>query len=353
MAPRFIDYTESRNNNLDFLRFFLAALVIVSHSYSFFGIPDLLQRISRDTLHLGDAAVDFFFLLSGFLITRSWLSSKGVGDYLKKRALRIYPAFIVAGLFCALIVGPIGSGDAARYLRAIHWPHFCLDLAMLKFIVWRYSVSFPLFITSNLNGSLWTIRIEFECYLMVILFGLLQWYKKPLILVGVMFALLALFVFLQSPPTFLAHHPGVADLAAHLHLFLAFVAGMCGYLYRDRIPYSPALFWACCVLGLVCAQLGWLRFFLFALGGYPLFFVAFNPKLKLQNWGKNGDFSYGIYLYGWPLQLLAMYWLHNRLSPLSLSFVALILAVGVAFLSWHLVEKPFLKLKKRPVPPTP
>lgn len=355
MRQHFIDYTESRNNNLDFLRFWLAAVVIVSHSYSFTGVPDLLQRISRDTLHLGDAAVDFFFLISGFLITRSWLTSRGTGDYLKKRVLRIYPAFLVAGLFCALVVGPIGSGNVAHYLRAIHWPHFCFDLATLKFVLWRYDVSFPVFSasTNNINGSLWTIRIEFECYLLVIVFGLLQIYRKPQFLVGIMLALFAGFALLQTPPDWLAHRAGIADISAHLHLFVAFVAGMCGYLYRDKIPYAPALFWGCCALGLIFAWMGWLRLFLFALGGYPLFFVAFNPKLKLQNWGKNGDFSYGIYLYGWPLQLLVMYWFHNRLPSLLLAVVTLICAVSVAFLSWHVVEKPFLKLKKRPAPAKP
>ena len=349
MRQRFIDYTESRNNNLDFIRFLLAALVIVSHSYSFSGIPDPLQRLSRDTLHLGDAAVDGFFLISGFLITKSWLASRGTGDYLKKRLLRIYPGFLVAGLFCALLIGPIGSGNAAQYFRAVHWPRFCFDLATLKFVLWRYGVSFPLFPNSpyNLNGSLWTIRIEFECYLLVVLFGLLKLYQKPGLLLAFMAALFVGFALLLSPPAALAHRAGLEDIAAHLHLFMAFIAGMCGFLYRDKIPYATGLFWGCCVLGLVFAWMGWIRLFLFVLGGYPLFFVAFNPKLKLQNWGKRGDFSYGIYLYGWPIQLLLLYWFPSRLSPLSLSIGALVCATGVAFLSWHFVEKPFLKLKSR------
>ena len=326
MRQCFLDYTETRNNNLDFLRFWLAAVVILSHSYSFFGVPDPLQRISRDTLHMGDAAVDFFFLISGFLITRSWIGSRGVGDYLKKRVLRIYPAFLVAGLFCALVVGPVGSENAAHYLGAVHWPRFAVDLLTLKFVLWRYGVLFPRFPASiaNLNGSLWTIRIEFECYLLVILFGLLHLYRKPLLLLGVLAAVFAGFALLLAPPAWLAHRGGVGDIAAHMHLLLAFVAGMCAFLYRDKIPYSSALCWGCFVLGLAFAWMGWIRLFLFVLGGYPLFFIAFNPKLKLQNWGKNGDFSYGIYLYGWPLQLLVMYWFPNRLSPILLSVLALI-----------------------------
>src|SRR5688572_2620108 len=86
-----------RRNNFDFLRFALATLVIFSHSFDMLagsnaGNP--LMAASDGQLDFGTLAVELFFILSGYLIAQSFVTSRGVGDYLKKRALRIYPAFV-------------------------------------------------------------------------------------------------------------------------------------------------------------------------------------------------------------------------------------------------------------------
>src|SRR2546422_805983 len=104
-----------RENNFDFLRFFFALLVIYSHSYALVLTRAVSERtepfriLTRGQAAGGALAVDGFFIISGFLIARSWFSSKGLFDYLKKRVLRIYPGFIVAVALCAFLLGAYGA----------------------------------------------------------------------------------------------------------------------------------------------------------------------------------------------------------------------------------------------------
>jgi len=130
-----------------------------------------------------------------------------------------------------------------------------------------------------------------------------------------------------------------------------FLAGSLFFLLRTYIPFSPGL----AVLALAIALVG-CRFrhgmdllMPFA-GTYLIFFIAFNPQLPFANFGKRGDFSYGIYLYAFPVQQLLVQWTGNRLGVMAHFAAATCVTVVLAFLSWHLVEKHFLRMKPRSTP---
>ena len=166
-----------RENNLDFLRFFLAALVVFSHSFALPGYEhwEPIRFLTRGQIDGGSLAVDAFFIVSGFLVTQSWQRSKGLDDYLKKRILRIYPGFVIVTLLCALVVGPLGAANPAAYWQALNPARFMYNTAQLQFFLP------PVFTHLNYhsaNGSLWTIRNEFLCYLMVALVGLNGLYRR-------------------------------------------------------------------------------------------------------------------------------------------------------------------------------
>jgi len=100
-------------NNIGCLRLVLASLVIFAHSPEIIDGDKHREPLTSvfHTISFGALAVDFFFILSGFLITASYFSSVNVWSYLWKRVLRIYPAFIAASLVCILVVGPLAGGD--------------------------------------------------------------------------------------------------------------------------------------------------------------------------------------------------------------------------------------------------
>ena len=171
-TPTLADASQSRRNNLDFLRFFFAALVILDHS--------LILMPSRLPRFYGWLAVNGFFIISGFLITGSWLNSRSPGDYIKKRALRIYPAYLAVTIIGTIVLGMAGAPHFGEFLRHIHPIHFVVktlffltptDYSALT----RFSAQ-PFQYTINL--SVWTIPYEFACYLLVAGLGLVNFYAK-------------------------------------------------------------------------------------------------------------------------------------------------------------------------------
>jgi peptidoglycan/LPS O-acetylase OafA/YrhL len=352
-ATSFGQASESRHNNFDFLRLLLATLVIYSHSFPLLlgaRNRDILWRITGGQMDFGDVAVNAFFVISGFLITGSWLRSRGWWDYLKKRMLRIYPGFAVASLFCTLVVGPLGAPQLSAYLSGLDPQRIIRHIATLTYPHQPGDVFIGL-TYPTLNGSMWTIRYEFWCYLLVAVCGLLGMFRWRAVALALASAALLAFAFQGYDVLNRAPDQGVTGLEQalgdyyHWPRFLAFfLVGMSFYLYRDVIPYTRKLFTLSLIVLAVSAWKG-MAFALPVFGTYALFYVAFQPSLQLQRFTRKGDFSYGLYLYGFPVQQLLIFYGGKALSPHALFILAFVTTLGLAALSWHFVEKPFLKKK--------
>lgn len=101
--------TERRkDNNFDFLRFLAALLVVTSHSFWLYGDPYPEMAMLGGTA-IGTIAVYMFFIISGYLISASWLHSRSATDFVTKRLIRIFPALIVATLLTILLIGPLAT----------------------------------------------------------------------------------------------------------------------------------------------------------------------------------------------------------------------------------------------------
>ena len=337
-----------RENNFDFLRFFFAAMVIFAHSYAFLytGLMqnDPLVRFSNGQVGLGDLAVNSFFLISGFLITRSWIYSNGLKSFAIKRALRLMPALVAALLFCMFVVGPLAttlplgtylrSADTYRYFGfMLHSSLHVYDKLPGVFVHNSYAL--------RVNGSLWTIRQEIVCYAFVALAGLAGAYRRPALLL----AFVAVPYLLDVRGAGVVGTGGIHDF---FHLLTYFMAGMLVYLYRDRIVYARGLMLLSLALIVVSGIMGHLPLVLPVCSAYLLFYIAFNTGIPLQHFARHGDLSYGIYLYAFPIQQLLAAYFRNSLNALSLSLCALAICAALAAVSWRFVEQPFLKLKARP-----
>ncbi|WP_337176805.1 acyltransferase [Paludisphaera sp.] len=340
------DICEGRCNSIDFARFYLASVVIFSHSYIL-----LLKTGNREEpVYVatggqktgGELAVDGFFILSGFLIARSWVTSRGLGDFMRRRVLRIYPGYIAAALFSGLIAAPLLAPDMAEYWRRFSAKSFLLGVVDLKLHIPAESV----------NGSLWTIRYEFLCYLAVAAWGLMGILgRRRLVLMAFLLCLAChagqgCFGWRMpgSRLTWLYGYPGFWP-----RLMSAFLAGVLGYLYRDRIRCSAKLLGAA-VAALVLSALvpAWhlLPVAVPVAGAYAILYLAFQNVPSLVDFGSRGDFSYGIYLYSFPIQRLLVAWFGTWLTPASLTTTAFVGSMGAAFLSWHFIESPFLRRKQ-------
>ncbi|MFY7954456.1 MAG: acyltransferase family protein, partial [Armatimonadaceae bacterium] len=191
-----------RSNNFDALRVLLALMVLYSHCFH------LVERtgkwfnpleFTRGQSFLGGIAVDGFFLISGFLITASWMRSRGIVDYLRRRILRIFPGFVVAALLCLLVVGPWAAPSVAGYFGQVDLVKRLIGVATSSKME-----GLPTFLNNpvkgDVNGSLWTIRIEFECYLLVPILGWLGFLRRPPMMVALAAAAYALHTLMALAP---------------------------------------------------------------------------------------------------------------------------------------------------------
>ena len=343
-----------RENAFDFLRFFLASLVILSHSfallYSGWSAYDPLLHWTRGQAALGGVAVDGFFLISGFLITKSWEHSQGVADYAKKRALRILPALVLVLLVTVFVFGPLATD--LRPASYFHSPRTWAYFGMMGTKNLHLTDTLPGVFTHNplanrVNGSLWTIRCEAICYILVAALGLLRVYRRPIALPLVSAAALAVMALNAHKLSTLG------EWADSFRVLLYFLWGMTFYLCRDFIPFSRG--WLMLSLGgiLVSEVVDILPYTLPLLGAYALFYAAFRPAFGLQRFARRGDFSYGLYLYAFPVQQLLVTTFQHSLNAGALTLAAFLLALACAVLSWHLVEKPALHRKRAPLRPIP
>lgn len=343
---------ESGSNNFDFLRLSMAVLVIFSHSFilgsgSYRAEP--IYVISRGFSTGGGLAVDTFFIISGYLVTASFMRSKSLWSYLKKRVLRIYPGFIGVSIFNLLVVVPLSLGvlkGSNTFHRAIF---VVLKMCTLAGVVCLHS--FTKNAVSGIDGSLWTIRYEFACYLCLAGLGLLGVLRSrracALLFVPLWIASIVVeFMFPASSAAEGAIQYGsyMRDVMIHsAHFAPIYMAGVLAYLYRDKFRFRPS--WALISLAvlLVANALPAGMAVAYPLAGmYLVFFLAYLPTEHLAMAGRFGDFSYGTYLYAFPIQQLIIQHFGGQVNPIVLFLLATPPTLLAAFLSWHLIESRFL-----------
>src|SRR5579859_5243166 len=114
---------DPRSNSIGFLRFAFAMIVLLNHALILggFAADDPLMYWSHGQISLASMAVDGFFVLSGFLIARSFVSSPSVGRYLWRRFMRIFPGFWACVLISAFICAPIVFLHEYGTLSGANW----------------------------------------------------------------------------------------------------------------------------------------------------------------------------------------------------------------------------------------
>ncbi|MGH6967586.1 MAG: hypothetical protein ACREEN_00585, partial [Stellaceae bacterium] len=191
----------------------------------------------------------------------------------------------------------------------------------------------------EINGSLWTLRYEFMMYLMVMALGLAR-----LLNLGTCLLLLALgLACVGLPATFGA-------LGGWGWMLSFFAIGMTLHRLRGTRVFDGRV--ALAALALLVVSVSIRQFILLFpfTGCYLALWLALNPRLPLLRTARWGDLSYGLYIYGWPSEQLVI-WLKGGHAPWWQVFGGgLLIAGGLAFASWHLIESPALRLKPRPRP---
>lgn len=344
-------------NNFDFIRLVAAMMVTFGHVFPLVGRyhEEMLARISGGYI-TGGSGVSVFFSISGYLICQSILYSKNYYSYLWKRLVRLIPGLWVVLFLLTFLVGPIltdlplseyfKNRDLFRFLKMAKMYPYYKDLLPGVF---QHN---PL---TNINGSLWTIAYEFTMYLVLLVLSMGKLLEKRGVLVvlfvvglGCYYAILQnteRFIFCENYLIPVLH----LKLNALLEFGLFFWAGMLFYLYQEVIPLHIGLF--------ALALFIWLGLGRFELIGpaeikavslvcipYIVFYLGFKKGI-LNNFGKYGDFSYGFYIYSFPVQQLIIAYYGPNLGIFTNFFLVLAIVFPLSYFSWHVIEKQALKYK--------
>jgi peptidoglycan/LPS O-acetylase OafA/YrhL len=335
-----------RSNGIGFLRLFFAAIVLWSHAYGIGGFDwDPIGRVDGGLI-AGMLAVGGFFVLSGFLITRSYETVGNVLRFIWHRVLRIFPAFWVCLLVTAFAIAPLAyfheRGTLAGFLATPESPltyvtrNALLVVAQSNIREILAHVPAPFM----LNGSLWTLAYEFGCYMAVAALGVIGVVRRAPALLGI--AAIGLFCTYLGLTWHFAIHGDTIGLDI-FSLFVYFAFGSAAYLLRDRIPMT---WWLASVCVAILGGTLFTKAFLFIVipcVSYLTLFAAM--RLPIRSFDRRVDLSYGLYIYAFPIQqLLALYHV-NALGFLPYFVSALVIALLLATGSWFAIERPSLSMK--------
>lgn len=341
------DLSAGRDNNLNLIRMLAASAVLVSHAYPLAlgpGTPEPLLQLTGKSL--GGLAVMVFFAISGFLITASYQRRPRAGAYVRARALRLLPGLFVCLMLTAYGLGPVVTTlPLVTYLTHPETALFVLrDLTMFSLVFTLPGVfvdtPYPAVV-----GSIWTLSYEVLCYAGVFLAGLAGLLAKRRRAAVLLLAYLAAWLVVKGEV--ITVHIRIALL---FELSLAFAIGAAFYLWRESIPLSLPLAAALLLGAALLRPLNDLAYgFVLALAvTYATLWLAYVPKGPLLLYNRLGDYSYGIYIYAFPLQGWAA-WAFGPQTPLENMLYAFPPTLLCAVLSWHLVERPAMRWKAGPV----
>jgi peptidoglycan/LPS O-acetylase OafA/YrhL len=339
-----MELDEGKNNNFDVIRFVAASLVIFSHAYAVSGHPGEEPLAGKSSfITFGSLAVEIFFVISGYLVTQSLMRQRHLLTFAEARCLRIFPALIVCCALSAFLMGPLATSlpIGAYFTDHQTWLYFVGNASLTNLQWFLPSVFDKNTLKGVVNGSLWTLPTEFKMYIVVFVFGLLtllfkRWRQQ---LIGCV--ALGYIVYCFSTQS--------AQLADHTQadprvLVVLFLFGMVFHAWRAIVPISATLavlLWGALLL-LRGTSLASLIYYI-ALT-YSIFVIAFDENFRLHHFAKHGDFSYGLYLYGFPVKQMVAF-TFGAMGATSMFLIAFPITLLFAWLSWRYVEAPSLKRK--------
>jgi peptidoglycan/LPS O-acetylase OafA/YrhL len=352
-------------NNFDLLRLVGALAVLFAHSFA------LTRTVQPQPLNFdwGSFGVTVFFSISGFLIARSWAFEPKLVPFFLKRALRLWPALVASLLVCALVLGPLVTTLPFRaYIDDPSTKAFVLQNATLQTYYPLPGVFTDVVYPGAVNGSLWTLPLEFKAYCFVAVLGLLGLlrprFRLLMIPVAVLVAALmlkdvrdavpganhavAMLNTIQATPA-ASYQASIGAYAVQLGPFVAFVIGAGLFAAARWVPVRWTIGAVVTAVWMVCLFRGSTEVIQTSTAWalpYLVLLLAYRTHRFVRWPARLGDYSYGLYVWAFPVQQTVS----KVLEPTSgwvMFAVALPATAVLAVLSWHLVESPALKLKDR------
>lgn len=330
------------SNNITFLRHIAALFVLISHSYG------LLNQNEYEPLYilthyttLSQVGLAIFFFLSGFLVTGSIITTKNIRHFLIKRILRIYPALIILIFITVFFIGAIFTENTLHdyYSSKETWHYLIGGVTLIRIRFFLPGV----FNEHGVNGSLWSLPVEFRLYLLLaIVFvsgGLIRKLRYTIIILVAIIS----YVLLSNLNQALIS----PVLSPYLGWGTYFFLGSAVFINKERIVLKKRYLFALLIIWICTINFQTLHTFInLLLGGYLTLFFSFKFPVIFEMYFKKNDFSYSLYIYSFLIQQSLIELFSPHLTPILLIIMTLIVLIPFCYLSWNYIEKPSLALKK-------
>ena len=329
---------QKHSDNLTALRLLAACRVLYGHGFVCLGLP---EPMFMQWLPLGPLGVYIFFSLSGYLVAQSWERDPSVFRFLIRRTLRIFPALFVCTVLSVCVLGPLLTEvTQAEYWKSEHTRGYFTNLYLY------ITYYLPGVFTSNklpnaVNGSLWSLPVEFAMYLLIVIIGFVRALKWGVLAAALVFMALSAGWAFQATEMLVYYRTDMRQLVL---CGVYFFVGAC--MNQFKVDRFFNLTYALAAVMVWLALSRWIVVFIMASWVFlPFIVLAFgtaknSPLARLTPW----DFSYGIYIYAFPIQQTIVY-LFPKIDFLAYFGSTFVITVALAALSWLFVEKPALKLK--------
>ena len=329
-----------RDNNFDALRLVFASMVVLFHA----GLLSQAPSLHWTSYVSATFAVQAFFVVSGFLVTMSFETSSSIRSYASKRLRRILPAYVAVVIAAAVGLALLSDLSLREYFKDPGVRRYLeFNLILSNFSAPTLPGVFQNNFMPAVNGSLWTIKIELGFYCLVPLF---VWASRRFGPARVMLMVFSTSILWKAGFNLLAassHVPFYTQIAKQLPGQLCFFSGGAWAYYRTRD--GNAISFPVALLGLAAYAFvpdGTLDDIVAPFAVTAIVYWAAVAGPRLPETSRYGDFSYGTYLYHFPIvQTITALGLFARSVPLASVILCLSLAL-VSVLSWKIIEQPLL-----------
>jgi peptidoglycan/LPS O-acetylase OafA/YrhL len=327
------------------LRLFLALSVIITHSfYLVTGIAGAQPLFEITGKSLGQHAVEAFFVVSGLLVTSSLDRASTVHGFLLARLLRVVPALAAFVLVMALVIGPIVSSNtlAAYFTSRETFLYIVKTISMSTGHATLPGVFQNLPVAGDINIPIYTLKYELFCYFLLAGAGAIGLFRNKLLMTGALGLVALAFIGLE-----LFAGPEYTGSRSLIPRFMfCFALGSAAYIWRDRVPLHIGLV---AIFGFAL----WLGFdsklhtpLLSLFTAALILWLAKFPIASMAGLGSELDLSYGIYVWGWPIQQSLM-WAVPGVSIGQHIMLSIMVLTPIAYLSWTRIEAPAQRLKAK------
>jgi peptidoglycan/LPS O-acetylase OafA/YrhL len=326
------------NNNFNIIRLTASIAVIFGHSWAVFqsgGHIEPFKNILKVDFS-GSLAVYAFFFLSGIFISSSFDHSKSWIRFVLMRIFRIYPGLIVCILLTVFFVGPIFStlSTPDYFTDTQTWKYLIKNMFMLRFEPTLTGIFINNKYNSSINASLWSLPLEIKCYFLVFIIGISGLLKKKIAVFVVLLALICIYKF----------NPNIVLDSFKPLLF--FALGMAAYAFKNNLVIDFSIWIEMVVLSIAA-------FFINATVFIDLFYLTFAYSILVAGTSSlamgiklPGDYSYGIYIYGFLVQQITAHFI-PEITVYNSMLITMPISCVLGALSWYLIESPGMDLGKR------